>query len=79
LTDLFVEFGARMLLVDTDAGNTPALNFVRREGFGSDQPHVYLSKNLAREQERRRPRKAGRLRPARETETLRKGKSGKSR
>lgn len=74
LTDLFVEFGARMLLVDTDAGNTPALNFFRREGFGSDQPHVYLSKNLAREHDKRRPRKAARVRPARETETIRKGK-----
>jgi ribosomal protein S18 acetylase RimI-like enzyme len=53
MTDLFVDAGARMLLVDTDAENESALAFFRREGFGNDQAHVYLSKNLSRPRRRR--------------------------
>ena len=46
LTDLFVENGARMMLVDTAADNEGALNFFRSQGFGHALEHVYLSRNL---------------------------------
>lgn len=62
LTEIFIHQGARMMLVDTDAENTGALRFFRRNGFGNPQEHVYLSKNLTkhpqyekhRDEERRR-------------------------
>ncbi len=46
LTDLFVENGARMMLVDTAADNEGALSFFRSQGFGHELEHVYLSRNL---------------------------------
>ena len=49
LQDLFIEKGARMMLVDTAAENGRALDFFRKQGFGNETGHVYLSKNLARE------------------------------
>jgi ribosomal protein S18 acetylase RimI-like enzyme len=47
LTDLFIEGGARMILVDTDAENSPALSFFRGQGFGNESAHVYLTRNLS--------------------------------
>jgi len=44
--DLMVAEGARILLVDTEADNLPALYFFRKMGFGSPQEHIYLSLNL---------------------------------
>lgn len=46
LTEIFIESGARMLIVDTDAENAPALRFFEREGFGQRRDHVYLTRNL---------------------------------
>ena len=46
LTDLFVDNGARMMLVDTAAKNEGALRFFRGQGFGHELEHVYLSRNL---------------------------------
>jgi ribosomal protein S18 acetylase RimI-like enzyme len=46
LTDLFVENGARMMLVDTAADNEGALTFFHSQGFGHELEHVYLSRNL---------------------------------
>ena len=46
LTDLFVENGARMMLVDTAGDNEGALRFFRSQGFGHELEHVYLSRNL---------------------------------
>lgn len=46
LTDLFVENGARMMLVDTAADNDAALRFFRGQGFGHELEHVFLSRNL---------------------------------
>jgi ribosomal protein S18 acetylase RimI-like enzyme len=46
ITDAFIRAGARMMIVDTDAENTPAIKFFRRQGFGHEDRHVYLSKNL---------------------------------
>jgi len=45
--DLMLENGVRMLLVDTEADNLPALFFFRKMGFGSPQEHIYLTLNLA--------------------------------
>ncbi|MBM4397870.1 MAG: GNAT family N-acetyltransferase [Deltaproteobacteria bacterium] len=47
LTDLFIEGGARMILVDTDAENAPALSFFRGQGFGNESAHVFLTRNLS--------------------------------
>ena len=42
----FIEAGARMMLVDTEADNHAAVGLFRRTGFGHERPHVYLSRNL---------------------------------
>lgn len=42
----FIEMGARMMLVDTDAHNIPAINFFKKSGFDHENAHVYLSMNL---------------------------------
>ena len=44
--DLMLEDGVRMLLVDTEADNLPALHFFRKMGFGHAQEHIYLALNL---------------------------------
>lgn len=44
--DLMIAEGVRILLVDTEADNLPALHFFRKMGFGSLQEHIYLSLNL---------------------------------
>ena len=36
----------RMLVVDTDAENLPALRFFRKLGFGSPTRHIYMTMNL---------------------------------
>jgi ribosomal protein S18 acetylase RimI-like enzyme len=46
LTDLFIGFGARMMLCDTDGDNEAAIRFFEGQGFGNHQRHVYLSRNL---------------------------------
>ncbi|MGB0707943.1 MAG: GNAT family N-acetyltransferase, partial [bacterium] len=51
LTDLFIEQGARMILIDTEADNQQALRFFKKEGFGNPNEHVYLSRNLTRDPE----------------------------
>lgn len=61
LRGLFIENGARMLLVDTHAENDGALAFFRGQGFGNAEDHVYLSLNLTHEKDylRYRARKKG--------------------
>lgn len=44
--DLMISEGVRMLLVDTEADNLPALHFFRKMGFHCPQEHIYLSYNL---------------------------------
>ena len=56
LTDTFIHEGARMMLVDTDAENEGAIRFFTRNGFGNEQEHVYLSKNLTKHPEYERHR-----------------------
>lgn len=46
LTSLFIDRDARIMLVDTAAKNHSALGFFRRNGFGQEIRHVYLSQNL---------------------------------
>jgi ribosomal protein S18 acetylase RimI-like enzyme len=46
LTDIFIEHGARMMLVDTEMENVDAIRFFKNQGFGHDVAHVYMSRNL---------------------------------
>ena len=46
MRDKFIELGARMILVDTDAKNEHAINFFKKTGFDHENAHVYLSMNL---------------------------------
>lgn len=39
--------GVRMLLIDTEAGNHPAIGFFKKMGFGNPQGHIYFSLNLS--------------------------------
>lgn len=48
--DIMQKDGVRMLLVDTEAENLPALFFFRKMGFGNPQQHIYLTLNLAARQ-----------------------------
>jgi len=41
-----MECGVRMILVDTEATNKPALRFFKKMGFEKPKQHVYLSLNL---------------------------------
>lgn len=45
--EAMVEAGVRMMIVDTEADNLPALHFFRKMGFGNPQQHIYLSLNLS--------------------------------
>ena len=45
--DLMLENGVRMLQVDTEADNLPAIYFFRKMGFGNPQQHIYLSLNIS--------------------------------
>jgi len=46
LTARFIEADARIMLVDTDEDNLDAIAFFRKNGFGQELRHVYLSRNL---------------------------------
>jgi ribosomal protein S18 acetylase RimI-like enzyme len=50
--DLMLKNGVRMMIVDTPAENKRALKFFNKMGFGPPQPHVYLTLNLAADQQR---------------------------
>jgi ribosomal protein S18 acetylase RimI-like enzyme len=45
--ETMLEAGVRMLIVDTEADNLPALNFFGKMGFGNPQEHIYLTLNLS--------------------------------
>ncbi len=47
MTELFIEAGARMLLVDTEVENQGAIRFFKKQGFGHEIAHLYLSRNLS--------------------------------
>jgi len=44
--DIMEEAGVRMLLVDTQADNAPAIRFFARKGFTNPVDHVYMTLNL---------------------------------
>ncbi len=46
MRDRFIELGVRMLIVDTDARNTNAIQFFKKSGFDHENKHVYMSMNL---------------------------------
>jgi ribosomal protein S18 acetylase RimI-like enzyme len=45
--ELMTRQGVRMMFVDTEAENLPALHFFRKLGFGKPEEHIYLSLNLS--------------------------------
>jgi len=47
--EIMEEAGIRMLMVDTQADNTPAVKFFQRKGFENPTEHVYLTLNLQKE------------------------------
>lgn len=47
LTERFIDHGARILIVDTQKSNREALQFFKKQGFGNEIDHVYLSRNLS--------------------------------
>ncbi len=55
--DVMLENGVRMLLVDTEADNLPALHFFRTMGFGNPQQHIYLTLNLSNQQRQLKEKK----------------------
>lgn len=44
--DLMAAEDVRILMIDTEADNLPALQFFRKMGFGNPQEHIYLTLNL---------------------------------
>ena len=46
LQDTFIEAGARMLILDTDAQNERAIRFFEDHDFRGEVKHLYMSKNL---------------------------------
>ncbi|HYQ73055.1 MAG TPA: GNAT family N-acetyltransferase [Gammaproteobacteria bacterium] len=56
ITDAFIRAGARMMIVDTDARNKPAIKLFRKHDFLHEDLHVYLSKNLTSHPDYRRLR-----------------------
>ena len=65
MTELFIQDGARMMLVDTDAENDDAISFFKKSGFANEQRHVYMSMNLTKHPsyERLRPHKPEKKEP----------------
>ena len=57
--DVMLKEGVRMLLVDTEAENLPALHFFRKLGFGNPAQHIYLTMNLASKQNQLKKKQDG--------------------
>jgi len=47
LRDRYVAAGVRIMMVDTEADNLPAIRFFRKLGFGKPSEHLYMSLNLS--------------------------------
>lgn len=50
--NIMAEAGCRILIVDTEADNIPAVSFFEKVGFSDKHEHIYLSMNI--DDERRR-------------------------
>ena len=57
--DLMLKEGVRMLIVDTPAENKRGLRFFEKMGFGPPKPHVYLTLNLAADQQKLKMKSQG--------------------
>ena len=57
---IMLQEDVRMLMVDTEAGNHPAINFFQQQGFGNPQRHIYLSMNIDNERQRLKKKENGR-------------------
>jgi ribosomal protein S18 acetylase RimI-like enzyme len=57
--EIMLESGVRMLIVDTEADNLPAVEFFRKMGFGNPQEHIYLTLNLSGRQQPTTEKKSG--------------------
>lgn len=53
MTDTMIENGVRILMVDTQMDNLPALDFFRKLGFSNPEEQVYLYLNLDKHKRRR--------------------------
>ena len=47
--DIMEAAGIRMLMIDTQADNEPAVRFFKRKGFENPTDHVYMTLNLQKE------------------------------
>lgn len=50
--DIMLKEGVRMMMVDTPGENKRAIRFFNKMGFGPPKPHVYMTLNLAADQQR---------------------------
>ncbi len=57
--ELCVEEQVSMIIVDTQADNYTAIDFFTSKGFGDAQDHVYLTLDLRRDDDPRRPVREG--------------------
>lgn len=48
--EIMEEAGIRMLMVDTQSDNQPAIRFFQRKGFENPTDHVYMTLNLGKEE-----------------------------
>jgi ribosomal protein S18 acetylase RimI-like enzyme len=54
LAEKMIEDGVRIFLVDTEASNSPALEFFKKKGFGNPEEQIYLTLNVKSYQESQR-------------------------
>lgn len=47
--EIMEDQGVRMLMIDTQADNEPAVRFFKRKGFENPTDHVYMTLNLQKE------------------------------
>lgn len=50
-----IEQGVRMMVIDTDADNEAGIKFFKKQGFDNIQEHVYMTLNLSRTRQKRKP------------------------
>ncbi len=58
--NLVMEAGARIIMVDTEADNEPALQFFQKMGFNNAQEHVFLTMNVDEDRRKLEERKYAR-------------------